>query len=47
MIRWMEHLCYEGKELGLFSLEKRSLGRDLIAAFQYLKMPTGKVKRDF
>ena len=49
MITGLEYLSYKDRlrELGLFSLEKRRLWGDLIAAFHYLRGPTGRLERDF
>jgi len=49
LIQGMEHLCYEARlrELGLFSLQKRRLWGQPVAAFQYLKAPIGRLERHF
>lgn len=39
MIKVLEHLMYEKRlrQLGLFSLEEKRLGRDLVNRYKYLK----------
>jgi len=46
IIRGLEHLSYKERvsELGLFSLEKRRLWKDLTAAFPVLKMSLQEVE---
>lgn len=48
MIRGVEHFSHRERlrEFGFFSLKKRRLRDDLIAAFQYMKEPLRKVERD-
>ena len=46
MIRRLEHLLYgDGLRAGLVQPGEERLWGDLIAAFQYLKGPTGKLER--
>lgn len=44
--KWEQDRIGKAAKVGLFTLEKRKLGGDPIATFQYLKWPAGKLEGD-